>query len=1163
MSALPPLPSWGVPYADAAVTLIADHVREWNLNNAGNLAVKFGFLEDDGEVAMMRGVVVKSLARQISICVQVTAGDPLPKQGWVTFGAGAKKLYAFSPECASRESSGSPSTQAQELSAIFERLATSHREQSVAAETAHQLALQTMQAESAKALTLVMEGVRDNTAAVAKTQRLKTESVDSHAVVVVGVSTPLATRLKYPRMRFAPLEPENKVFGACSREALAIYMAVVTEGEAIFEDDGKAGNGDTAKRKEVVALLQGDPAHSILLRRWFLGNSKDEKDPFCRWSIAFESWTARFKGDFEKKVHKDKVTAKFFYAMVADDDITYTSESAALMSDAGLDRATTVPGLNFKPPRYYEEKNGLAIAPLHPTMKKIKFLNVKGGGKENTVKPVAAAPVAPSPPASEVFYSDLQPSAYVSDWLLDFVNMSLAAVHGRSEVKVISADLVRNWVSRGAGDEMRRALDSRWAEPLILAPLLVRGDHWVLLRISRNAIKNFDSLRSHTGDVAHRFVRSLAAAFPQLKEARVESEKNWPQQSPGSNDCAFFVMRAVQHVLAKQPVQEVAHFFGRRALNSLLPRIPGADRDGERSSGFLKTLQLTATKDAFKKRLVEHLAEPAKHFPVGKTFSFATLAQPKSFQTSDKVINKAPCVQFTVNPSTPATAKPPMMESVVAPLPQAPKPVLCPWPKCSNMVTLPHGRGCDGCGGRFCTRHRGRWAGAKWRCAKCVEAQTLDAPCGFHKCSIQGGVVKFLEAIKCTECKKFFHKRHANNKFDKKKLVFHCGDCKKGYHRQDFKKFSMQPTLSLGVGADIAPDPHNAPVHKTEPPLPHANDPGDTGFRVGQGSPLLATTAGKFLAMLRGNMRTVVHPLADKGITAESRREHVRLLLMLLAKAPAESHAWPVARMILEVIERERVLQRWSWVTVENKTGQMSSAMGRLPQYTGGALPSMHLIHDHEWRDASRHIRRLSKRAMPTGLPSVTEAEVVRMIETSSDPQIKAALILIWACVARSGDVSQLKTSGVSVVQVKGVPRKGRRAGLSVFFQRGKVIGKVDPYTVHTAIPETWAAWLQNFLHETMTDYLFQMPSKVARQRFLDRLRVHVRTVAPLCDLRALRRGSAQNLAEKGVAMSTIMLFTRHADVSMLRRYLRFGKTISEEAMKGTAAASRIWPTSC
>ena len=68
----------------------------------------------------------------------------------------------------------------------------SQREQSVAAEATHQQAIKVMQAENAKALLAVIEGVRDNTTAVAMTQRLKTEPINSHAEIMANVKIPLA-----------------------------------------------------------------------------------------------------------------------------------------------------------------------------------------------------------------------------------------------------------------------------------------------------------------------------------------------------------------------------------------------------------------------------------------------------------------------------------------------------------------------------------------------------------------------------------------------------------------------------------------------------------------------------------------------------------------------------------------------------------------------------------------------------------------------------------------------------------------------------------------------------------------------------------------------------------------------------------------------------------
>ena len=125
------------------------------------------------------------------------------------------------------------------------------------------------------------------------------------------------------------------------------------------------------------------------------------------------------------------------------------------------------------------------------------------------------------------------------------------------------------------------------------------------------------------------------------------------------------------------------------------------------------------------------------------------------------------------------------------------------------------------------------------------------------------------------------------------------------------------------------------------------------------------------------------------------------------------------------------------------------------------------------------------------------------------------------------------------------------------------LIGKVDPYNIHTVVPEKWAAWLRTWLAAKTTMFLFEQPSRAQRSRFLAEVRNHLRTIDPMSDLRAVRRGAAQALAEKGVPLAQIMYFTRHVDVSMLKRYLRYGQAKSEEARKGAAAASKLWRKSC
>ena len=89
------------------------------------------------------------------------------------------------------------------------------------------------------------------------------------------------------------------------------------------------------------------------------------------------------------------------------------------------------------------------------------------------------------------------------------------------------------------------------------------------------------------------------------------------------------------------------------------------------------------------------------------------------------------------------------------------------------------------------------------------------------------------------------------------------------------------------------------------------------------------------------------------------------------------------------------------------------------------------------------------------------------------------------------------------------------------------------------------------------------MPAKALRSKFLATVRDHLRTINPEYDLRGVRRGAAQTLAAQWASMSEIMYFTRHVDVAMLRRYLRYGKASSEETRKGAKVASKLWSESC
>ena len=512
---------------------------------------------------------------------------------------------------------------------------------------------------------------------------------------------------------------------------------------------------------------------------------------------------------------------------------------------------------------------------------------------------------------------------------------------------------------------------------------------------------------------------------------------------------------------------------------------------------------------------------------------------------------------------TPPTPHAPTPKTPTPPTPQTPTPKTLTPPAPSQQAPTPQqahmcqfrGRGadhpcgallgpsapasakieCPGCKAIFCKKHanhNARMTGT-WRCEACRPTAAPPADevrCAQPHCNVNKGRVSASAAWNCSKCQRPFHKQH----FDVKcagDVV--CNACRRGQHKVASGDYSLETD-----------DPSKIP-----PPPP------DSDFRNGQGMPLLTMAGGVLHASLQGKLSANMHPLARKGVSAQGRAEHLSLL-RLVANAPRKFHGLPLPRMILEVLEKERFRNQWEWSTMEHKGGQMAGALNRLPQYTEGGLSPIYLSESREWTDAQNTFRTLARQNAPTSLPAVTVEDVSRAIETATE-MVAIALIITWACLARLGDVTQLKAANV---QLRAREDKFM-TDLSVFFEKGKIIGKVDPYWVHTAIPTDLAEALQRYLDRMQyTTFLFPMPSKRAREAFMKQVRTHLRTINSRYDTRGLRRGAAQNLANQGVPLTRIMELTKHADVGMLKRYLGYGKSLSEEARKSTdIAASKLW----
>jgi len=401
---------------------------------------------------------------------------------------------------------------------------------------------------------------------------------------------------------------------------------------------------------------------------------------------------------------------------------------------------------------------------------------------------------------------------------------------------------------------------------------------------------------------------------------------------------------------------------------------------------------------------------------------------------------------------------------------------------------------------------------------------------GEHLGSTCGVILNLKNSIKCSSCNALFCKKHASSWHEK--ASWKCQKCRPSFRTK---------------GRDHDPTDYSMPTEAS------------SDFRGSQESPLLAHQAGIVIDGLKSSTKELkIHPLAQKGVSRQTRMDHLRML-NLIAEAPPEQRVWPIARVALDALERGRQKFKWGWSTMGTKMGRMESLLNRLPLFTEERLQPVKIRFHQEWKDAVTHVARLTAQFRATGLPSMSEDEMEKAIMTATSDDIKALLLLSWALVARCGDMSQVKTDCMLLSS----PKSDGTMEIRVHFERGKVIGKIDPYSISTTIPKLWAPFLQTWYTSKKTVFLFQMNSAAERRKFLTSVRKHLRTIRDDLELRAVRRGAAQNMARNNVPLDVIRYFTRHKDISMLRRYLKFGQAESEETRKGAAAGRAVWSKSC
>jgi integrase len=158
----------------------------------------------------------------------------------------------------------------------------------------------------------------------------------------------------------------------------------------------------------------------------------------------------------------------------------------------------------------------------------------------------------------------------------------------------------------------------------------------------------------------------------------------------------------------------------------------------------------------------------------------------------------------------------------------------------------------------------------------------------------------------------------------------------------------------------------------------------------------------------------------------------------------------------------------------------------------------------------------------------------------------------------RLGDVIQLSPNDLLLTNNR----------LLVTIRRGKVIGRIGPFTI--SLPRTRAGVqcpvvlrVEKMLatHQREPYILTTANTEAERARVAEQATSLLKSINPSLESRSVRRGGLTRLAEAGAPVETILLYSRHASLAMLYRYLDAGRLCSAHHQQQDAAQEKATHT--
>jgi hypothetical protein len=284
------------------------------------------------------------------------------------------------------------------------------------------------------------------------------------------------------------------------------------------------------------------------------------------------------------------------------------------------------------------------------------------------------------------------------------------------------------------------------------------------------------------------------------------------------------------------------------------------------------------------------------------------------------------------------------------------------------------------------------------------------------------------------------------------------------------------------------------------------------------------------------------------AISVKQHKRHAHVLKLIgMVASPKD---------LVDQFEALREARPWTFSTTTSYVGALYGACVNDYMSEENMKLATHLkpfLATSRFRMYKKELLRLETSTMPNFPVPATAAEVVKSLEAVDFPVAdRAAMVIIWAVCGRVSDVLKLQTSKVEIAD---------SGTLRALFLEGKGISATNtPFTVATTLGKH-AHMVSEFIESRRTaneKFLWNDDDRVRAAKNIKRMLVQVNSKL---ELKSLRRGALHTMSAQGVPETTIIEFSRHTRIPMLRRYLTWNWENAPVMGAMAKASASLWAT--